>query len=117
LQSQVIDHSDFATTTKMRHASQFGKVFVTLLGLFLAVFMTFEIAHGHGDTRASDTNASTHCQLCMTAHTAVSSQPAWLTGFVLRLIGEVSIGTPSCGSRVVVFTAYIRPPPVETAFA
>jgi hypothetical protein len=103
-------------TNKMRHSSQFGRVLVSLLGLFLAVFMTFEVAHGHGNASAGDPGSSTHCQVCMTAHTAVSSQPAWLTVFVLRLIGEVTIGTPSCGSRVVVFTAYIRPPPVEPAF-
>jgi hypothetical protein len=101
----------------MRHSNKLGKCVISLLGLFLAVFMTFEVAHGHDGTRAGGATASTHCQLCMTAHTAVSSQPAWLTGFVLRLIGEVSIGEPSCGSRVIAFTAHIRPPPVEAAFA
>ncbi len=64
-----------------------------------------------------DGPAPAHCQLCATAHTAVASQPAWLTGFVLHLIGQISIGEPSPGSRVVVVTAFIRPPPVEAAVA
>jgi hypothetical protein len=101
----------------IRHANQTGRVLISLLGLLLAVFMTFEVAHGHTGTGANAPDASTHCQLCMTAHTAVSIQPAWLTEFVLQLIGQVSIGETSCGSRVVAFTAYIRPPPVETASA
>src|SRR5271170_4892567 len=100
----------------MRRPNHFGRFLISLLGLFLAVFMTFEVAHGHSGTGANASGSSTHCQLCMTAHTAVSNQPAWLTGFVLRLIGEVSIGEPSCGSRVVIFTVHIRPPPVEAAF-
>ena len=96
-------------TLAMRQPNQFGKVLIVLLGALLAVFMTFEVAHSHP---AGDVTASAHCQVCATAHAAVASQPAWLTSFVLHIIGKVVLGEPSRGSRAVVHTAFIRPPPV-----
>ncbi len=100
----------------MQRPNQLGKVLIAFLGLFLAFFMTVEAAHSHSNG-LGDATASVHCQLCATAHVSVISQPSWLTGFILHLIGTVSIGEPAQGSRTVVFTAFIRPPPVQTAFA
>jgi hypothetical protein len=97
----------------MRRPGKFGKVVALILGLFLAFFMTVEVAHSH--LPDSDIATTSHCQLCLTAHVAIASQPAWLTGYVLHLIGNVSIGEPSRGSQVVVFTAFIRPPPAVAA--
>jgi hypothetical protein len=92
----------------MTPSPKFARVIVTLLCVFLAFFMTAEAAHIHPDG-APD---AMHCPLCATAHVAVSSAPAWLTGYVLQLIGAVTLGEPSRGSRIVVPTAFIRPPPV-----
>lgn len=101
----------------MRQPTQLGKVLIGLLSLLLAVFMTFEVAHSHTAV-AGDINASTHCQICATAHVAIAGQPAWLTGYILHLIGTVTIGEPTRGSRIVVRTAFIRPPPpVEPSLA
>ena len=91
----------------MTESSKFVRVMVTVLCVFLALFMTAEVAHVHAD----GTPDAIHCQFCSTAHVAVTSQPSWLTGYVLHLIGIVSIGEPSPGSRVVIRTAFIRPPP------
>jgi hypothetical protein len=99
----------------MRRPDKFGKVVAVILVFILAFFMTVQVAHSH--PAGSDIGATTHCQFCLTAHIAMASQPAWLTGYVLHLIGNVSIGEPSRGSRVVVFTSFIRPPPAVSALA
>lgn len=91
----------------MTGSAKFARVLVTLLCVFLACLMTAEVAHTHPNG-APD---AIHCQFCATAHVAVNSPPSWLTGYVLRLIGAVTIGEPSRGSRIVVRTALIRPPP------
>ncbi len=98
----------------MKPTSKFVRVAITCLCLFLAFFMTAEAAHIHPDA-APD---AIHCPFCATAHVAVSTQPSWLTGYVLHLIGAVIQGEPSRGSRIVVRTAFIRPPPpVEAPLA
>ena len=99
----------------MRQRIQLARLLIGLLALMLAVFMTVEVAHNHP---AGDGSAATHCQICATAHVTAASQPAWLTGFVLHIIGSVSTGEPTRGSRIVVRTAFIRPPPpVDSLFA
>ena len=101
----------------MRQPIKLGRIFVGLLALMLVVFMTIEVAHTHAEG-AGDVNTAAHCQICATAHVAAASQPAWLTGFVLHLIGSITIGEPTRGSRTVVRTAFIRPPPpVDSALA
>ena len=91
----------------MTASSKSGKFLVALLCVFLAFLMTAEAAHIHPDS-APD---AIHCPFCAAPHLAVSSAPSWLTGYVLRLIGAVTLGEPSRGSRIVVPTAFIRPPP------
>lgn len=98
----------------MTYSAKFARMLVTLLCVFLVFFMTAELAHSHG---SSLDNAPVHCQLCATAHIAVVSQPSWLTGYVLHLIGEVTIGETSRGSQTVLQTAFIRPPPVDSSLA
>ena len=101
----------------MRQPTQYGKVLIGLLSLLLAVFMTVEAAHTHS-TITGDGTSSAQCQICATAHVAVAGQPAWLTGYVLHLIGTVTLGEPTRGSRIVVRTSFIRPPPpVEPSLA
>jgi hypothetical protein len=97
----------------MKRSDQFGKVLVTLLCVALAFFMTVEVSHSH--PAGTTENAPIHCQFCATAHVATASQPSWLTGYVLHLIGIVASGEPSVGTRPVVFTTFIRPPPAEAA--
>ncbi len=97
------------------YSAKFARVLVTLLCVLLAVFMTVEIAHHH--PAGVPDGAPTQCQFCATAHVAIASQPSWLTSYVLHLIGIVSIGETSRGSRTVVQTAFIRPPPVDPSFA
>ena len=94
----------------MRHKDQLGRVLIVLLGLLLAVFMTVEIAHSHS-TEAGAITGAAHCQICATAHVASASEPAWLTGFVLLLLGTVILGEPSPGLRPVLHALFIRPPP------
>lgn len=91
----------------MTGSAKFARVIVTLLCVFLAFLMTAEVAHIHPDGSPD----AIHCQLCATAHVAVTSPPSWLTGYILHRIGAVTIGEPSRGSRIVVPTAFIRPPP------
>jgi hypothetical protein len=88
---------------------RFGKVFACVFCLILTVFMTVQVAHVHADA-AMD---SSHCQICSAAHIAVDAKPAWLTPFVLELIRMVSLGEPATGSRAVLVTAFIRPPPAS----
>ena len=97
------------------YSTKFARVLVTLLCVFLVFFMTAEVAHSHPGGALD--NAPVHCQFCATAHVAVASQPSWLTGYVLHLIGEVTIGETSRGSRAVVQTVFIRPPPVDSSLA
>ena len=78
--------------------------------------MTVEVARSHPN-ETGDFAATTHCQLCATAHIAVVSQPFALSAYVLRLIGTVLVGDVSRGSPAVIFTTYIRPPPAQTAVA
>ena len=58
-----------------------------------------------------------HVRAWMTSLLQGISQPSWLTGYVLHLIGEVTIGETSRGSRAVVQTVFIRPPPVDSSLA
>jgi hypothetical protein len=85
---------------------RFGKVLTCVFCLILTVFMTVQVAHVHADP-AMDS----HCQICSAAHIAVDVKPAWLTPVVLELIRIVSLGEPATGSRAVLVTAFIRPPP------
>ena len=91
----------------MAPKGRFGKVLACVFCLILTVFMTVQVAHVHADP-AMD---SSHCQICSAAHIAVDVKPAWLTPFVLELIRIVSLGEPATGSRAVLVTAFIRPPP------
>jgi hypothetical protein len=91
----------------MAASPKLGKLLAALLCVFLAFLMTAEAAHIHADGSPD----AIHCSFCAAPHVAVSSAPSWLTGYVLRLIGAVTIGEPSRGSRMVVPTAFIRPPP------
>jgi hypothetical protein len=99
----------------MTYSAKFTRVLVTLLCVFLVFFMTAEVAHSHAGGLPD--NAPVHCQFCATAHIAVASQSSWLTSYVLHLIGEVTVGETSRGSRTVVQTAFIRPPPVDSSLA
>jgi ammonia channel protein AmtB len=99
----------------MTYSAKFAPVWVSLLCVFLVFFMTAEVAHSHAGSLVD--NAPVHCQFCATAHVAVASQASWLTGYVLHLLGEVTIGETSRGSRAVVQTAFIRPPPVDSSLA
>jgi hypothetical protein len=99
----------------MTYSTKFARVLVTLLCVFLVFFMTAELAHSHPGGLLD--NAPVHCEFCATAHVAITSQPSWLTGYVLHLIGEVRLGETSRGSQAVVRTAFIRPPPVDSSLA
>jgi hypothetical protein len=93
----------------VKPSGKFGKVLIYSFCLLVAVFMTVQVAHVHTDP----TLDSAHCQICSSAHIATGANPAWLTPFVLELIGLVSVGDPSPGSRSVVVTSFIRPPPAS----
>lgn len=82
--------------------------------LVLVSFMTVEVAHTHP---INDLSGS-HCQICAMAHIAVENHPVIFTERILHVIAAVSAGDPLPGSRTVVFTTFIRPPPVfSSSFA
>ena len=90
--------------------SQTRKLLTLLLGLLLVVFMTAEVAHSH-PTGTVDLSSAAHCQLCAIAHVGTVAQPAWLTAHIQHLIGCVTLAEPSLQSRLIIPTAFIRPPP------
>lgn len=96
----------------MKPDSKFAKLMVCLLAAMLAFFMTVEAAHQH----PSEAPSGTHCQICSIAHVAIDTHPTVLTEYVLRTIAAVSTGEPLAGTRLVVFTAFIRPPPAAVPF-
>lgn len=79
--------------------------------LVLVSFMTVEVAHNHP---ANDPSGA-HCQICAMAHIAVENHPVIFTERILHVIAAVSAGEPLPGSRAVVFTGFIRPPPVSSS--
>ena len=95
-------------SSRMKSKSKFAGIIVGLLCLILTVFMIAEVAHSHADIAAAG-----HCQLCAAAHLATDVQPAYLTPVLLLLLGTVAPGEPSPGSRAVLVTAFIRPPPTS----
>lgn len=90
----------------MKPTTLLGKSILGMLCIILTIFMTVEVAHSHADLVGGS-----HCQLCASSHLAVDVAPAWLTPLVLFLLGTVSFGAPSKGSRAVTLTTLIRPPP------
>ncbi len=72
--------------------------------------MTVEVAHSH-PASAGDLDAAGHCQICATAHIAIASAPAPLTTSVLHVIGAVRLVEPTRGTRLLIRTSFIRPPP------
>jgi hypothetical protein len=91
----------------MKLPTQFGKVLAGLLCLVLACFMTVEVAHNHP---AGDLDGA-HCPICATAHIAIDSHPNAIVAQVLHVVAAITAGEPLPGSRAVVVTAFIRPPP------
>ena len=77
------------------------------MSLVLVSFMTVEVAHTHPLNDLS----GDHCQICAMAHMAVENHPVIFTERILHVIAAVSAGEPLPGSRAVVFTTFIRPPP------
>jgi hypothetical protein len=87
---------------------KFGRIAILAVCLILSIFMTAEVAHlDHtGVDRA-------HCQLCVSAHVAIGTEPICLTAYVLHLLEWVSTGEPSPAISSFVFSAFIRPPPAS----
>jgi hypothetical protein len=83
------------------------KALACLLSLVLVCFMTVEVAHGHP---ANDPSGQ-HCQICAMAHMAVENHPTIFIQRVERTIAAVIVAQARPGSRAVVFTRFIRPPP------
>uniref|UniRef100_A0A7V4XS58 Lipoprotein n=1 Tax=Acidobacterium capsulatum TaxID=33075 RepID=A0A7V4XS58_9BACT len=88
------------------------KVFACLMTLVLVSFMTVEVAHNHP---ANDLSGA-RCQICAMAHIAVENHPSIFTERILHVIAAVSAGEPLPGSRMVVFTGFIRPPPASSSY-
>ena len=91
----------------MQSIRQFGR-WVTLLGcLVFAAFMTAEGAHLH----PLASHATAHCALCAVEHTPLRSRTICAPETVLRAVSEVVSRPTSSGTRFVVLTSPIRPPP------
>lgn len=91
----------------MKPNTRHWKALACLLSLVLVCFMTVEVAHGHP---ANDPSGQ-HCQICAMAHMAVENHPTVFTERVERVIAAVIVAQARPGSRAVVFTRFIRPPP------
>ncbi len=90
----------------MKPRSRVVGIVVGLLCLILMVFMTAEITHSHAGIAGDG-----HCQFCTLAHVAIEAEPDGLTPLALLVLGLIGIGEPQAGSRAVLVTAFIRPPP------
>lgn len=95
----------------MRPPSQLARLLICLQVLLLAVFMTVEVSHSH-PVHAGGHDDSIHCELCATAHVATADVASWPMISVLYVTGTITPGEPLRGSRRVVRTAFIRPPPL-----
>ena len=85
------------------------RVLAVVLCAVLFLFMTAALAHSHADEPSS----SSHCQICSTAHLVADPQPPALCSLTWFQVGQVALGEVSAGSRAVLVTAFIRPPPAS----
>lgn len=92
----------------MKLNARHWKALASLMCLVLACFMTVEVAHGH----PANDPAGHHCQICAMAHMAVENHPTTIIERVERMVAPVILAEARAGSRAVVFTRFIRPPPV-----
>lgn len=98
----------------MKPVARHWKALAYLLSLVLVCFMTVEVAHGHP---ASDPTGQ-HCQICSIAHMAIENHPTIFTQRIEHVVAAILPAEPRPGSRTVVFTRFIRPPPtVSPLFA
>ena len=90
----------------IKSSTTFRSIIAALLCVMVAIFVSVGMAHVHADVATAS-----HCQICALAHVTEAAPLIWLTPLVLLLLGAVVLGDPSPGSRDVVVTAFIRPPP------
>lgn len=95
----------------MMPRARLWKALASLMCLVLLCFMTVEVAHGHP---ANDPSGQ-HCQICAMAHVAVENHPTIFTQRVERVLAAVIPAEARPGSRTVVFTRFIRPPPAVSS--
>ena len=84
-----------------------------LLVLVLAVCAVVQVIHVHTGSADEDgpTSPATHCSICVAAH-AVPLAPAINPAPVLTFDTHVvSASDPELGSQLLIFFAFIRPPP------
>lgn len=91
----------------MKLNTRHWKALASLMCLVLVCFMTVEVAHGHP---ANDPTGQ-HCQICAMAHVAVENHPTVFVERVQYIVETVVPADTLAGSRSVVFTRFIRPPP------
>lgn len=96
----------------MKPVPRYWKALACLLSVVLACFMTVEAAHGH----PANDPAGQHCQICAMAHMAVASQPTIFVPRVEHVVARVILAESRPGSRAVVVTRFIRPPPTVSIF-
>lgn len=98
----------------MKPVPRHWKALACLLILVIVCFMTVEVAHGHP---ANDPTGQ-YCPICAMAHIAVSSHPTISVPRIEHAVATVILAESRAGSRAVVFTRFIRPPPsVSILFA
>ena len=98
----------------MKPLARHWKALVSLMCVVLVCFMTVEAAHN----RPADDPPGHCCQICALAHIAIEHHPVTFAERVERVVAAVVIAQARPGSRAVVFTRFIRPPPaVSILFA
>jgi len=96
----------------MKLRARHWKALASLMCVVLVCFMTVEVAHDHP---ANDPSGQ-HCQICAMAHMAVENHPTVFTQRIERVEATVVLAEARPGSRSVVFTRFIRPPPAVSNF-
>lgn len=98
----------------MKPVARHWKALACLLSLVFVCFMTIEVSHGHP---ASDPTGQ-YCQICSIAHMAVENHPIVFTQRIEHVVAAIIPADSRPGSRAVVFTRFIRPPPaISSLFA
>ncbi len=99
--------------TAMKPSARHWKALACLMCLVLSGFMTVEAA----DNRPANDPAGHYCPICAMAHVAIENHPVIFIDRIQRMVAAVVPAEPRPGSRMVVFTGFIRPPPAASIAA
>ena len=86
------------------------KWMAALFVLLMVGFGIVQAVHVH-DTEPVQSNAASHCPLCVVAHSAAIMTPANTAPAPVFEVARLAVLEPQLQSRLQVASSYIRPPP------